>query len=378
MRAALWGIALSGALLLSSGAQALAMPMFAQAYGVKCTVCHTQVPALNSYGRYVQRTGYASLDPHLLKRSIPIWVGVNTWYDTQDPDKPHYTQFGNVALHAGGFLGNGSNSNWSYHVHQWIVENDVAGGVDTLWASYNNLLHRDGHLMFGKIEAPGPSAFSQWMDLSGFSSAEYTVGEHAWQNDGNRWGAKFNYTHEAIEVQAGFLASGEDLGGVSQFSNATDKTFQWKAAWAPPDHPLEAGVYGTRGSFPLAEGDADQYYSITPYVERDPVGYVPGILVMYQMANDSNPDASFHSAGSNAAAAEIYEPFFDNRAMLSLRKEWTNDGMGTQLQSGNVDLSYTFARYLRLYVEAGIQQNNTPAWRYMVWWTMPISRPLNP
>jgi hypothetical protein len=39
-------------------APAMAMPPFAQAYGVQCNVCHTQVPALNTYGRYVQRTGY--------------------------------------------------------------------------------------------------------------------------------------------------------------------------------------------------------------------------------------------------------------------------------------------------------------------------------
>jgi hypothetical protein len=30
----------------------------AQAYGVKCDVGHTQVPALNTHGRYVHRTGW--------------------------------------------------------------------------------------------------------------------------------------------------------------------------------------------------------------------------------------------------------------------------------------------------------------------------------
>lgn len=378
MRPVLWGIAVSGALFLCLAAPASAMPPFAQAYGVQCSVCHSQVPALNSYGRYVQRTGYASLDPHVLKRSIPFWVGINTWYDTQDPEKPHYTEFGNVAIHAAGILGNGNNANWSYHIHQWIVQNDQPGGVDTLWASYNNLIHKDGHVMFGKIEAPGPSAFSQWFDLSGFASAEYTVGEHAWENDGNRWGAKLNYAHEAVEVQAGYLASSEDLGGLSQFSSATDKTFQWKAAWAPPDHPLEAGVYGTRGSWPLAEGPTDQYWSATPYVERDPVGYIPGVLVMYQIANDNNPDASFNPAGSNAATAELYESLFRGQAMLSFRKEWVNDGLGTQVQSGNVDFDYHLARYLHFYAEMGLQQHNIPAWRYMIWWTTPLSRPLGP
>lgn len=45
--------------------RAAAMPPFAQAYGLQCNVCHTLVPTLNAYGRYIQRTGYASLDPHV-------------------------------------------------------------------------------------------------------------------------------------------------------------------------------------------------------------------------------------------------------------------------------------------------------------------------
>lgn len=351
------------------------MPPFAQAYGIDCSVCHTQVPGLNAYGRFVQRTGYASLDPHVLKRSIPVWVGENTWYDTQDPDKPHYTEFGNLALHAAGLIG--QSTNWSYHIHQWIVENDQPGTLDTGWVSYNNLLHRDGHLMVGKIEAPGLSAFSQWFDLSGFASAAYTVGEHEWENDGNRWGAKFNYVHKGIEVQAGYLLSGQDLGGISDFGPDTDKTFQWKAAYADPEQPFEAGVYGTRGSWPLAEGTFDQYYSITPYAQRDPANHVPGILVMYQMATDGNPEALGTPAGSNAFTAELYQPFL-KYGLISARKEWVNDGLGTQTQSGVVDLSYQIARYLRIYGEMGLAQNSTPAWRYMIWWTTPLSRPLGP
>ncbi|HTX60362.1 MAG TPA: hypothetical protein VMH02_11910, partial [Verrucomicrobiae bacterium] len=52
-----------GIAIAAMAAPAEAMPVFAQAYGVKCNVCHTQVPALNTYGRYIQRTGYAAMDP---------------------------------------------------------------------------------------------------------------------------------------------------------------------------------------------------------------------------------------------------------------------------------------------------------------------------
>ena len=53
---------------------AQAMPNFAQAYGIKCSYCHIQIPALNAYGRYVQRTGFAALNPHVLERESPVWV----------------------------------------------------------------------------------------------------------------------------------------------------------------------------------------------------------------------------------------------------------------------------------------------------------------
>jgi len=359
--------------LTMTGLAARAMPPFAQAYGVSCSTCHTQVPALNAYGRYVQRTGYASLDPKVLNRAFPIWVGWNTSYDSQDPDKPHQTLFGNVAIHAAGPI----DGDWSYHVHQWIWENDTPGGVDTLWLAYNKLFHRDGHLFVGKIEAPGPSVFSQWFDLAAFTTPQITVGEHTYENDGNRWGTKFGYAHGNLTAEAGYLYSDQDLGGVSEFGSATDKTFQWKAAYAPPDKPLEAGFYGTRGSWPLEEGGTDQYSSVAGYFERDPTRGVPGILVMYQISHDANPGPDLGPAGSNAGTFELYQPIFRD-GMLSVRKEFTNDGLGTRLETGNIDFSYRIAKYLRLYTEAAMAQNNTPAWRYEIWWTTPLTRSLLP
>jgi hypothetical protein len=47
--------------LLVGRERADATPVFAQAYGLQCTACHTQMPMLNAFGRYIQRTGYAAL-----------------------------------------------------------------------------------------------------------------------------------------------------------------------------------------------------------------------------------------------------------------------------------------------------------------------------
>jgi len=251
--------------------------------------------------------------------------------------------------------------------------------------AYNNLLNHSGHLFAGLVEAPGPSPFSQWMDLATFATPEIVVGEHAYELDANRWGTKFNYVRGSLDLEAGWLyasaaADGSVWGGSSTFAD-TDKTFQYKAAYANPQGPIEAGVYGSRGSWPLAEGGTDTYWSAAPYAQIDPNHGIPGVLAIYQMALDGNPGyntlangalAPLGSAGSTATTLELYQPVLD-KGLISFRKEWTNDGLGTQNQTGNLDFNYQIARFLHAYVEEYFGSHVTPGWRYMLWWTTPFT-----
>jgi hypothetical protein len=50
-----------------------AQPPFAQAMRSSCDVCHTTLPALNAYGRYVQRTNYDSITASVAHGANPIW-----------------------------------------------------------------------------------------------------------------------------------------------------------------------------------------------------------------------------------------------------------------------------------------------------------------
>lgn len=370
-------IAVATVIVFAIGAsqRAETMPIFAQAYGVKCSVCHTQVPALNSYGRYIQRTGYATLDPKVLHRALPVWYDESINYDDlSGSTKP---QFGNIAVHVVGALGD----DVTYHFQQWIVQNNQAGDLDTFWVSYNNLLNRKGHLFAGLVEAPGPSAYSQWMDLAAFTTPEIAVGEHTYELDANRWGTKFNYEKGSLDIEAAWLGSNEGWGGFSDFGDDTEKTFQYKAAYANPNQPVEIGAYGSRGEYPLAEGGTDQYWSFAPYVQRDPSKGVPGVLVIYQMAHDGNPGyytlpsgalQPFGQAASTATTLEIYQPVMD-KGLLSIRKEFTNDGLGNQIQTGNIDFNYQVAKYLHVYVENYYAQHSIPGWAYMIWWTTPVT-----
>ena len=357
---------------------ARAMPPFAQAYGVKCSLCHTQVPTLNSYGRYVQRTGYSSLDPQVLRHAFPGWIGESANLDSTNGANPNKIVLGNVALHAVGGIGN----DVTYHFQQWIQSNNQAGGLDTFWVTYNNLLHRDGHLFVGKITAPGPSAFSMFTDLSTFTTPEIAVGEHVWENDANRFGAKLAYTKKAFDAEIAWLGTSQGWGGFSEFGPTIDKTVQWQLSYQPPDKPWGVGYVGNTGSWPLSDGTYDHYTSTMFYGQRDPVKGMPGALLMWQTGYD--PNAGFDALGNplgsathHASSFELYEPFMrDGRAMIALRKSFTDDGLGNAGQTGVVDFSYMLGPYLRFYAETGISQNNTPSWRYMLWWTTPVRGPI--
>ena len=380
----------AGIFALFCGTAAQAMPNFGKAYGVKCSTCHTVVPALNAYGRYVQRTGYASLNRNVVNTVIPIWIGESINGDStgnvssQSPDWKY--SYGNLALHGGGYMA----PDWTFHVEQWLLESDATGGpLDTVWVTYNNLLHRDGHLFLGKVQSPAPSPYSQWMDISEFVPPTITVGEHEYQQGENRWGSKFAYVHGALDAEASWLLSSNGLINASDFATTpgTDKTFQWKVASAHADQPLEVGAYGNTGSFIVSTGAVDRYTSLAAYVERDPQPTgIPGVLGIYQIANDSNPGVDENGiqlpgARSQALSAEVFESLFNRGALLSFRYEYSNDGLGNLTHYQVADLAFNFPRYQYLhgYFEAGLGGNSTapngvPSWRWVLWWTTPIGK----
>ena len=135
------------AITLEMGRTAQAMPNFAQAYGIKCSECHIQIPALNAYGRFVQRTGYAGLNPHVLQRQSPVWIDYPVGYSQQSPGAASW-DIGSLGVHADGAFGT-TGSEWTYHVQQWIWQQSQAGGLDTAWVAYNNFFDGSGHIFAG-------------------------------------------------------------------------------------------------------------------------------------------------------------------------------------------------------------------------------------
>ncbi|TAM56231.1 hypothetical protein EPN52_14005 [bacterium] len=308
-------------------------------------------------------------------------------------------ELGNTALHATGFVG----PDITYHIHQWLSQNGQTGGIDVVQLAYNNILRRNGHLFAGKLSAiPVPGPLSGGSDLAPYAGAEIQVGEHRYQFDGMRWGASLSYVRPKLFVQAAWLGSNKEWSGAANYSQDTDKTLQWLVAYADANAPLEAGLFGSTGSFPLAEGGVDRYHTIAPYVQRDPGPHgIPGIFALYQWGYDANPGLLAPAAGgsmptlrhplfdsgmspvsptsahSRAMTIEIFESLLHERALLGLRDEVTDDGLGTLTRSGNVDLDVIpFAKYdnVHLYLESGFMQGGGPVWRAMLWWAVPLGR----
>jgi len=362
-----------------------AMPTFAQAYGLSCSACHTQVPLLNAYGRYVQRTGYSSLDRTVVAKAVPIWLGESANYDSSagaGTGTPR-TGFGNFALHGGGYIA----SDVTFHAQQFITQGDQSGGVDTLWVTYNNLLHRDGHLFIGKILNPAPSIYGQDFELDTPAASSTGVGEHDWgATYNNRWGTRFSYVRKALDVEAGYYLTGEDLNGLTDFGPG-DKTFQWKLAYARPDFPVEVGAFGSNGSIPVSTG-TDNYSSVAGYVQVDPGHFGrPGLFAVYQRGRDGNPgvDASsgnvMPASTSRGASFALFEPILRGAATLALRHDFNDNGFGTLGNGNALNLGFNVPhfQYAHGYLEANLGGNSAlagagggPTWKGMFWLTLPI------
>lgn len=383
------GLAAMGGLvgaLFAAPKPSVAMPPFAQAYGVACSACHTQVPLLNAYGRYVQRTGYASLDRQVLARAQPIWLDESMQYDSTagaGTGSPRYG-FGNFAVHGVGYLA----PDLTFHAQQWIVAGNQSGNLDTLWVTYNNLLRHNGHLFVGKVNNPAPSPYSQDYELDGATASSTLVGEHDWgATYSNRWGTRFVYAHNAVDVEGAYILSSDDLNGITDF-NPGDKTFQWKVAYARPTQPIEFGLFGSNGSIPVSTG-TDRYRSVAEYVQIDPSHYGrPGLFAVYQSGRDGNPGVDSNTGNvmpastSAGLSIEMYEQVLHNQATFGVRHDFNNNGFGTSSNGNAVNVAFNVPHFnfVHVFLEANTGANsalaggsNGPTWKGMFWLTLPVS-----
>jgi len=374
------------------------------------------VPALNAYGRFVQSTGFAALDPAVMKKVLPIVVRESLSYrSTGKLDKllpQDKWTYANLSVNLVGV----DSSSFSYRLEQSLYRNDLGGGTTGhFWVSYNHLLGGNAHLLVGKFDAPAPSPFSYWSDQSGFSSASVAVGQHTYELSAQRWGVGFNYVplnpaKEPVKVQLAYLGNNPPMFNASAFDSSnpyapfaagSDKAFQYKAAWARADNPVEAGVYGAVGTYILSTGyvnPIDSYSAAGVYAQRDPRNGFPGVFVFYQRTYDSNvgPGAAKNllaqGAASWAGGLEFDQPLLHGNVMLGIRPvEYIS---GLQASKAGYDTLATahphygafdivardpkISPYLYLTIESAVAAASNanfsqPAWRFGLKWAAPVA-----
>jgi len=369
---------------------ATALPTFAQAYHVGCKVCHTMIPQLNAYGRYIQRTGFAALDPGVMKQVLPLLIRDAATFrstgkldSTQPNKKVTSTSLSTVAA---GFIG----TSVTYRADQSEYSNDVSGGgFGRGMLAYHDLFKRNGHLFLGKIEPATMPGFTGNSDMTGFTSSSLAVGKHTYALSASRWGAGFNYVHAPVDAEISWSAGASNLIQAADFTTkpGADKTLHYKLAYATPNKPYEVGVYGASGGYVISTTALDRYYANGVYAQRDPVNGVPGLVVFYQTAFDSNTGTGVKGAilpaASHTYAVSLYEPLFNGDVMLGFRPvEFTNNGLGTLRHYGNFDIGlhdphvpYLYATIESAFAGSSNAANGIPTWRFSVRWASPLRQP---
>jgi hypothetical protein len=404
--------ALLGLFASAGSRSALATPVFAQAYGLNCTACHTQMPALNAFGRYIQRTGYAAMNPKALSHAIPVFIfdiGTSYVHQTGQPavDDRINGPFHNTVLQANSAIG----PDFTYKVEQLLLAQGQAGFLDQAWVGYHNLLNHHGHLFVGKLAAlnleefGAPSVLYDVNDAGGDRLPGVAVGAHNYLLDygEGRWGTKFSFVEGKTLAQVAYLGNGtgaSSFGDAYDFSRASDKTLQWKVAYADPAKPWEIGVFGESGALgfsgsAIAPGlHVDDYTVVAPYISKDPRPGSPGFRFEYSTATDGNPGyaasgdpiAPPRPVGSTTSSWMIgsaYQMVFHDRGMVNLTYYHTNQALSETgftglvqrtgpVSGGGPGFSYAFSPYIRTYTVLYSAQNQRPTFAIKMWFSPPL------
>jgi len=389
-----------------------AMPNFARALGVSCQTCHTMVPALNAYGRYLQRTFYAPITSEAMRGSLPIYLEYEIQnYSTGGKDSAQpgrKTTVGNLIASFDGF----ASPVFTYRVENNVYSGDQptnqSKGPETMWLAYNGLFGGNGHLMAGD-DYPGPMP-SFMINPSDFEAAFHVrhlaIGTHSYNLENTALSFRFDYDKGPIDAEVAWRGGTTNplSGGPSDFSilPGTQRAFQWKVADAPPSKPFEFGAFGAVGTYidngkagTLAGPPNIDFFNIWgPYFELDPGSfgkYSPGLYGFYAMAHDSNPGiAGFQTLTPQGPYAEdesieLYEPLLKNSMSFTIRQEYSNNGLGavahyyaTGVSYQIPHLPYAFARFEVPMGGQSTAPSGRPTWQWALDFLIPIDGgPLN-
>ena len=354
---------------------ALAIPVFANGQGgVNCGLCHTAVPYLNSYGRYVLMTNFSrGLNKHLQmmqNRSLPAALEVTA--NASNPSTPILPSVYSALVQflSGGFVG----SDVSYFASVPVVSGGFpAGSVDQLWGAYNGLSHGNGSLQIGRFPTP---IFAPWtsqsLSLSGYAVATLPVGLNGSTLADNRWGA--SYTQMG---HLGLIGNVSYLNGTAPIERAFSSRGEgtaWSGSvqYLSPESRWSGGFAGLRGSYPLPSGATDPYTRAAALVSYSGERYQ--LTAMGTVGHDKNPNdgASAPATSHGTSLESIYGPL--SWLNVDLRYEHTDDGLGNSTVNYVSAAAFSVRPNLVLTVEDLVGAGKRPVQKYQLLWAGPWYR----
>ncbi|MGC8484998.1 MAG: hypothetical protein ACP5O6_05120 [Candidatus Baltobacteraceae bacterium] len=354
---------------------ALAVPVFANGQGgANCALCHTVVPQLNGYGRYVLMTNFSrGLNRHLQMmqgRSLPVALEATVNASRPTPAGLPALSSSLVQWLSAGFLG----KDVSYFATVPVVSGGFpAASVDQLWVADNALDRGHGSLQIGRFPTP---IFAPWisqpLSLSGYGIASMQIGSNAATLADNRWGA--SYTQVGANGLIGNVAY---LAGNGPLENAFATETEgnaWSASlqFLSPEKHWSGGIATLFGSIFNAGGAIDRYTREAGLLSYD-IGRF-NLLAIGTLGHDTQPlPLSLASSSSKAYAFEtIYAPL--TWIHLDTRYERTNDGLGNATTNYIFDLALNLRPNVVLTVEDLARAGGTPITQYQLLWAGPWFR----
>ncbi len=366
-------VALLGILFLPR--RAAAIPVFANGQGgANCALCHTVVPRLNGYGRYVLATNFSrGLNRHLQmmqNRSLPVALEATANASHPAPSGLPTLSSSLVQWLSAGFLG----KDFSYFATVPMVSGGFpSASVDQLWIADNGLDRGHGSLQVGRFATP---LFAPWisqpLSLSGYGIASMQVGSNAATIADNRWGA--SYTQVGANDVIGNIAYLSGNGALERAFTPGDEGSAWSASvmYLSPEKHWSGGVATLLGSLPNSGGAIDRYTR-----EIALASYSVGrfnFLAIGTIGHDTLPLAL--STESSTSKAYSLETIYAARPWLHLdtRYERTNDGLGNASVNYIVDAALNLRPNIVLTVEDLARAGATPITQYQLLWAGPWFR----
>ncbi|MHB8146039.1 MAG: hypothetical protein ACYDGM_02100 [Vulcanimicrobiaceae bacterium] len=354
---------------------ALAIPVFANGQGgVSCSLCHTAVPNLNSYGRYVLMINFSrGFNKHLQmvqNRSLPVALEVTANASNPSVAGLSGVYSGLVQFLSGGFIG----PKVSYFASIPVETGGLpANALDQVWAAYNGFAHGNGSLQIGKFPTP---IFAPWtsqsLSLSGYAPVSLHVGLNASTLADNRWGA--SYTQVGHRGLIGNVSYVEGTGPIERAFRSAGEGTAWTGSiqYLSPESRWSGGIAGLTGSYPLPSGASDRYTREAALASYSGDRYELTAMGIAGQDKNSNDGASPSASSHGVSVETIYSPL--SWMHLDLRYEHTNDGLGNSTVDYVADAAFNLMPNIVLTLENLASIGKTPAMSYQLLWAGPWYR----